>query len=66
MPALRSATYVVYYGIEYFLYRLLVWRKLRHNHPATQDKIERGTIWVLEQSVFLDRFIYHKGPPPAL
>jgi hypothetical protein len=35
-----------------------------HNHPAaTQDKIERGTIWVLEQSVFLDRFIPHGAAP---
>jgi hypothetical protein len=38
LPALRSATYVVYYGIEYFLYRLLVWRKLRHNHLVIFDR----------------------------
>ena len=28
-PAIRTSTYIVYYGIEYILYRLIVRRKLR-------------------------------------
>lgn len=38
MPALRSATYILYYGLEYVLYRLTIRRKLRRNHLVIFDR----------------------------
>jgi thymidylate kinase len=38
MPALQSSSYIVYYGIEYILYRLSVRRKLRRNHLVIFDR----------------------------
>ena len=38
MPAIRSSIYIVYYGIEYTLYRLAVRRKLRRNHLVIFDR----------------------------
>jgi len=38
MPAIRSAIYIVYYGLEYTLYRLAVGRKLRRNHLVIFDR----------------------------
>ncbi len=38
MPALRSATYIVYYGLEYILYRWSVRRKLRRNQLVIFDR----------------------------
>jgi hypothetical protein len=35
---LRTSTYIVYYGIEYILYRLIVRRKLRRNHLVIFDR----------------------------
>lgn len=38
MPAIQSAIYIVYYGLEYTLYRLAVRRKLRRNHLVIFDR----------------------------
>ncbi len=38
MPAIRTSTYIVYYGIEYILYRLIVRRKLRLNQLVIFDR----------------------------
>jgi hypothetical protein len=38
LPAVRTATYIVYYGFEYFLYRLIVRRKLRRNRLVIFDR----------------------------
>ena len=38
MPAIRTTTYIVYYGLEYILYRLIVRRKLRRNHLVIFDR----------------------------
>ena len=38
IPAIRTSTYIVYYGIEYILYRLIVRRKLRRNQLVIFDR----------------------------
>ena len=38
LPALRSASYISYYGIEYFLYRFALRGKLRRNHLIIFDR----------------------------
>jgi thymidylate kinase len=38
LPALRTSTYIVYYGFEYFLYRWIIRRKLRHNRLVIFDR----------------------------
>ena len=38
LPMLQASTYIIYYGIEYILYRLVVRRKLRRNHLVIFDR----------------------------
>ena len=38
LPAIRTSIYIVYYGFEYFLYRWIVRRKLRHNRLVIFDR----------------------------
>ena len=38
MPTLRTTTYILYYGLEYVLYRFTVARKLRRNHLVIFDR----------------------------